>query len=95
MISATPRQLELLRFIHGHIEAKGRAPSVRECAIGLGLKVMPTGGHQSTHFALKRLEERGHIRRLPNRARAIEVLHKPAIPRDPQGKPLYFVKAPS
>lgn len=86
--SLTPRQADLLRFIAGYIEAHGVAPDSDEMARAMGRQ--QRGG--STHGMLLALEERGHIRRLPNRARAIEVLHKPPIPRGPNGEPLYFVR---
>lgn len=65
----TPKQARVLGLIREGVAANGIAPSVREIADALG--------HQSTcgaHRLLVELEERGAIRRLPNRARAIEVL---------------------
>lgn len=82
----TPRQMDALRFITGYQEAKGYCASVREIALGIGGNAIG-----KTHEALDGLEERGHIRRLPNRARAIEVLTAVPVPRGPDGEPLYFV----
>lgn len=87
MISLTPRQKDLLRFVIGFQEAKGFSPSFKEIATGIGLK---STGQVARH--LDALEERGAIRRLIDRARAIEVLVLIAIPRAPDGTPLYFAK---
>ena len=83
--SPTPRQQALLRFIIGYLEIHGYSPSMDEMAGALDRF------KTTVFYQLKCLEERGQIRRLPNRARAIEVLHPVAIPRDPQGQPLFFV----
>lgn len=69
MIGLTARQTELLKFINGYIGKHGLAPTVQEMATGLGLKFK--GG---VVLLLRGLEERGAIRRLPHRRRAIEVL---------------------
>lgn len=83
----TPRQLELLRYIAGYQEAHGGvSPSFAECRDALGLK---SKGHLAQFMDC--LEERRLIRRACQRARAIDVLHKPAIPRAPDGSPLFFV----
>lgn len=86
MMGLTPRQLQLLRFITGYRAANGGvSPDVRECMRGLGL-------YSSSGIVrlLRGLEERGAIRRLPMRARAIEVLERPAIPMI-NNSPLYAV----
>lgn len=88
MISLTPRQQDLLRFVIGFQEAKGFSPSFKEIATGIGLK-----GTAQVSRQLDALEERGAIRRLVGRARAIEVLVRIAIPRAPDGSPLYIVRA--
>lgn len=88
---ATGRQQALLRFIHGYLQAKGYAPTFAEMAAGLGY---PVTAKRRIAELLDGLEERGHIRRLPNRVRAIEVLHPPAIPRAPDGAPLFVVPLP-
>lgn len=87
----TPRQLHLLRFIAGHIEARGHAPTVQECAAALGERAKG-----NAHRLLDGLEERGLIRRPPNHRgnrapRQIEVLHPVPIPRAPDGAPLHFI----
>lgn len=88
MIGLTRRQADTLRFIVGFEEAKGYSPSIQEIADGIG-----SSSKSLLHsYFLKGLEERGYIRRLPNRARAIEVLSPISVPRDINGRPLYFVK---
>lgn len=83
----TRRQADLLRFVAGHIEASGGvSPSLDECRTALGLR-----NNSSVHNLMAGLEERGLIQRIPNRARAVEVLHAPRLPRSPDGAPLYFV----
>ena len=83
----TRRQGDLLRYIAGYIEAHdGVSPSRAEMVIGAG---MPSWN--GVHNSLASLEERGWIRRLRYRARAIEVLAPVAFPRAPDGAPLYFI----
>lgn len=87
MIGLTKVQADALRFITGFQMAKGYSPSLDEITKGLGSK------HKSgTHRILLRLEERDVIGRLPDRDRAIEVLEPIAVPRGPDGEPLYFVR---
>lgn len=87
MISLTPRQQDALRFIIGFQEAKGFCPSFEEIAAGLGLSAR---SQVSRH--LDDIEERGAIRRLPQRTRSIEVIEQLPIPRAPDGAPLQFVR---
>lgn len=68
----TSKQHELLLFIHGKIRNEGIAPSYEEMREGIGL--MAKSG---VNRLLTALEERGYVRKLPNRARAIEVLRLP------------------
>lgn len=69
MMSPTPRQAELLRFIEAHTVQHGMAPTYVQMAEHLGLK-----SRGCVNYLVKGLEERGLIRRLPNQARAIEVI---------------------
>ncbi len=86
MIGLTPRQAALLRFIRGYQLANGGiSPTIRDCMRGLGLN-----STQSIHRMFVCLEERGSIRRLRNRERAIEVLQRMPIPSI-DGAPLYAV----
>lgn len=86
----TKRQLALLRFIQGYQEAKGGvSPLFREAAVGIGL----TAASKATvSRELDRLQRFGRLHRLANRDQAIEVLRPVAIPRAPDGRPLYFVE---
>ncbi|WP_374763911.1 transcriptional repressor LexA [Yunchengibacter salinarum] len=75
----TSKQHQLLMFIHRRLSEKGVSPSFDEMKDALGLK-----SKSGVHRLIKALEERGFIRRLPNRARALEVLHLPDS-RNPTG----------
>ncbi len=68
----TSKQHELLRFIHERLEASGVSPSFEEMKEALDLK-----SKSGVHRLIGALEERGFIRRLANRARALEVLKIP------------------
>lgn len=64
----TPRQIELLGYLRSYITEHGYAPTYREMNGNFGF------GLQRIHELILGLEERGSIRRLPNRRRAIEVV---------------------
>jgi repressor LexA len=68
----TPKQKELLLFINERIEATGVPPSFDEMKEALDLK-----SKSGIHRLIMALEERGFIRRLPHRARALEVTKMP------------------
>lgn len=68
----TAKQHELLTFIHQRLEEGGISPSFEEMKEALDLK-----SKSGVHRLISALEERGFIRRLPNRARALEVLKIP------------------
>ena len=68
----TRKQLELLRFIHERLTEAGVPPSFDEMKDALDLR-----SKSGIHRLITALEERGFIRRLPNRARALEVLKLP------------------
>ena len=68
----TAKQHELLRFIQRKLEDTGISPSFEEMKEALDLK-----SKSGVHRLISALEERGFIRRLPNRARALEVLREP------------------
>ena len=87
---ATGRQLDALRFIVGYQDAHdGISPTTEEIGAAIGLT-----SRSGASRLLTCLEERGRIRRLPNRARAIEVLVGVPVPRAPDGAPLYAVPLP-
>lgn len=65
----TPKQQSLLRYIESHLLANGTAPSFEQMRTALNLK-----SKSGIHRLVTALEERGFIRRLPNRARALEVV---------------------
>ncbi|MET0867080.1 MAG: repressor LexA, partial [Pseudorhodoplanes sp.] len=68
----TRKQLELLRFINERLKEAGVPPSFDEMKDALDLR-----SKSGIHRLITALEERGFIRRLPNRARAIEVIKLP------------------
>ena len=68
----TKKQRELLLFIHERIKADGVSPSFDEMKEALDL-----ASKSGIHRLITALEERGFLRRLPHRARAIEVLKLP------------------
>jgi repressor LexA len=68
----TAKQHELLLFIQRKLEETGISPSFEEMKEALELK-----SKSGVHRLISALEERGFLRRLPNRARALEVLRQP------------------
>lgn len=68
----TRKQYELLMFIHERLKESGVPPSFEEMKDALDLK-----SKSGIHRLITALEERGFVRRLPNRARALEVLRLP------------------
>jgi repressor LexA len=68
----TRKQLDLLRFIQQRVREGGVPPSFDEMKDALDLK-----SKSGIHRLITALEERGFLRRLPNRARAIEVIRMP------------------
>ena len=68
----TAKQHSLLLFIHERLEASGISPSFEEMKEALDLK-----SKSGVHRLIGALEERGFLRRLANRARALEVVKMP------------------
>ena len=68
----TAKQHELVLFINKRLNESGISPSFDEMREALDLK-----SKSGVHRLISALEERGFIRRLPNRARALEVLKLP------------------
>ena len=68
----TRKQHELLTYIDEQLKETGVSPSFEEMKDALELK-----SKSGVHRLISALEERGFIRRLPNRARALEVLKSP------------------
>lgn len=78
----TQKQKDLLILIDTRVKAVGVPPSYDEMKDALGL-----ASKSGIHRLISALEERGFIRRLPNKARALEVLK---LPEDMQDKVLSF-----
>ncbi len=68
----THKQFELLMFVHERLKETGIPPSFDEMKDALDLR-----SKSGIHRLIKALEERGFIKRLPNRARALEVIRLP------------------
>lgn len=68
----TKKQLDLLEFIHRRLQKDGVPPSFDEMKVALDLR-----SKSGIHRLITALEERGFIRRLAHRARAIEILRLP------------------
>ncbi len=80
----TRKQQELLAFIDARLRTDGVSPSFEEMKDALQLR-----SKSGVHRLINALEEREFIRRLPNRARALEVLRMPEAMRPPSPlKPL-------
>lgn len=78
----TRKQHELLLFIHRHVGTQGVSPSFDEMKHALGLK-----SKSGIHRLITGLEERGFIRRLAHRARAVEVVRLPENTNPPVPAP--------
>ena len=70
----TKKQLELLNFINNEVSANGISPSFDEMKIALDLK-----SKSGIHRLITALEERGFIRKLAHKARALEIIKLPEI----------------
>lgn len=87
----TAKQQELLIFIQRRLEEGGVSPSFDEMKDALDLK-----SKSGIHRLISALEERGFIRRLPNRARALEVIRLPeGVGRSAPVAPLPTSAAPT
>jgi len=75
----TKKQLDLLEFIHERVQRDGVPPSFDEMKEALDLR-----SKSGIHRLITALEERGFIRRLAHRARALEILK---LPDSMQSKP--------
>ena len=79
----TAKQRELLLFIDDRLKRDGISPSFDEMREALELK-----SKSGVHRLISALEERGFIRRLPNRARALEVMKLPETQQSAKVVPL-------
>jgi repressor LexA len=75
----TRKQHELLCFIHDTLTETGVSPAFEEMKQALDLK-----SKSGVHRLINALAERGFIRRLPNRARALEILRMPERAAKPE-----------
>ena len=85
----TRKQHELLCYINDHLGETGVSPSFEEMKEALDLK-----SKSGVHRLISALEERGFIRRLPNRARALEVMRMPDAKSGIASKPATPVVPP-
>lgn len=74
----TKKQIELLQFIHARMSHDGIPPSFDEMKVALDLR-----SKSGIHRLVTALEERGFIRRLAHRARALEIIRLPDVMMDP------------
>src|SRR5688500_12115252 len=81
----TRKQLGLLLFINERLKASGVPPSFDEMKDALDLR-----SKSGIHRLIKALEERGFIKRLPNRARALEILRMPESTTPAASRPRGF-----
>ena len=88
----TRKQHELICFINDRLSETGVSPSFEEMKEALDLK-----SKSGVHRLISALEERGFIRRLPNRARALEVTKLPeggVVAKTPMAKPDNVIEMP-
>ena len=83
----TTKQKELLAFIDARLQETGVPPSFEEMKEALALQ-----SKSGVHRLIMALEERGFIRRLPHRARAIEVIKLPDAMSDAQRRGLSLIE---
>lgn len=88
MMGLTPKQAELLAFLRSYMARNGYAPSYSDMMAGIG-----TGSRGHVAELMDCLEECGCIRRLPRRARAIEIIDRPDA-RTSDGYRLRFIPVP-
>src|ERR1700723_1563794 len=68
-MAVTRRQKEILDFLESFVTRNGYSPSFEEIARGMGLKSLAT-----VHKHITNLEKKGHLDRVHNRSRSIDVL---------------------
>ena len=85
----TKKQHELLSYINGRLAETGVSPSFEEMKEALELK-----SKSGVHRLISALEERGFIRRLANRARALEVTRMPDVKAGGSEAPRAAVQLP-
>lgn len=80
-VNLTPTQGRALAFIKDFISTMGMAPSYTDIASHMGMK-----SKSGPHRVVKGLEERGHIRRIPNRSRTITLIGNKGKADAPRGR---------
>ena len=83
----TKKQKNLLLFINKKLRSSGISPSYEEMKVSLNLK-----SKSGIHRLISALEERGFIRRLPHKARALEVIK---LPETASANDIYNTFSPS
>ncbi len=86
----TSKQKELLLFIHTRVQDSGVPPSFDEMKEALDLR-----SKSGIHRLITALEERGFIRRLPHRARALEIIKLPDAMTDGVNRRPSFATVPA
>ena len=86
----TRKQMELLDFIRERMDAEGVPPSFDEMKEALDLK-----SKSGIHRLITALEERGFIRRLAHRARAIEIVKLPEAMERAAARPRLVAETPA
>jgi repressor LexA len=71
----TSRQKQMLDYIKWYSAEHGFCPTFAEMMVALRIT-----SKSQVYYLLEGLEERGHIRRIPNRSRAIEIITNPHLP---------------
>lgn len=84
----TAKQHQLLCFIHDRLGETGVSPSFEEMKEALDLK-----SKSGVHRLINALEERSFLRRLPNRARALEIVRMPELAK-PKADPIKLPMVP-
>ena len=74
-LGLTARQRRILTVIRELVEERGYPPSMREIGESVGLTSSSSVSHQ-----LRALEQKGYLRRDPNRPRALEVISPDSVP---------------
>jgi len=78
----TPKQYKLFEIIHQKLQKTGVSPSFEEMKAALGLK-----SKSGIHRLISSLEERGFIKHLPNKARALKITKFPENYHQPKNTP--------
>jgi SOS-response transcriptional repressor LexA len=86
MSALTAKQRELLDYLRLYTETWQESPSFEEMKVALGLR-----SKSGVHRLISALVERGYIRRIPNRARCIQIVPDPHLPDNLHSIPLEMI----